>query len=223
MLSRLSAFKKAEAHYFMETKMGQKTGHTLVLVHGIFNTGRIFSRMARYFEARGVRTLTPNLRPSSGVGGCESLGLQLKKDMDAEVEPEETLDLIGFSMGGLISRYYLQHLGGAQRVRRFVAISAPLHGSMLAWLVPSQGCRQMRPGSQFLAALNQDTESLAQVDMLTLWTPYDLMILPAKSSVTSLGRALKLPVLLHDMMIRDKRALESIAEFLLDGQAKDRF
>ena len=130
------------------------------------------------------------------------------------------LDLVGFSMGGLISRYYLQRLGGLARVRRFIAISVPQHGSAWAWLLPNQGCRQMRPGSTFLQALNQDIASLAQIDLLTLWTPFDLMIIPATSSVIPVGRECKLPVLLHDWMIKDIRVLEAIASFLLEPQSQ---
>lgn len=188
----------------------------VVLVHGIFDTGKIFTTMARYFEERGLRTLAPSLRPSSGAQGLEALARQLKNCIDAEVAPEDTLDLIGFSMGGLISRYYLQRLGGLERVRRFVAISVPQHGSLWAWALPNQGCRQMRPGSSFLQDINKDIAGLAQIDLLTLWTPFDLMIVPASSSVIPLGKEVKLPVLLHDWMIKDKRVLQAVAAFLLE-------
>lgn len=190
----------------------------VVLVHGIFDSGKIFNTMARYLEERGLCTLAPDLQPSSGAQGLEILARQLKKFIDREVAPEATLDLIGFSMGGLISRYYLQRLGGLERVRRFVAISVPQHGSLLAWLVPNQGCRQMRSGSSFLQDLNRDITSLAQIDLLSLWTPFDLMVIPASSSVIPLGKEVKLPVLLHDWMIKDKQALQAMVAFLLDEQ-----
>ncbi len=195
--------------------------HTLVLVHGIFDTGRIFAPMARYFAQHGLNTIAPDLRPCSGAKGLEMLAEQLKRIIEAETEPDETVDLVGFSMGGLISRYYLQRLGGLTRVRRFIAISVPQHGSQWAWLIPpNQGCRQMRPGSRFLQDLNQDSAGLARIDMLTLWTPFDLMIIPASSSVMPVGRQCKLPVLLHDWMIKDRRVLEAIAAFVLEPQAQ---
>ena len=192
--------------------------HSLVLVHGIFETGNIFVPMARYFAQRGLQVHAPSLRPSSGAQGLEMLALQLKHFIDAHVGPEETLDLAGFSMGGLISRYYLQRLGGLKRVRRFAAISVPQHGSRWAWCLPSRGCRQMRPGSSWLQELNEDLASLSQIDLLSIWTPLDLMIVPASSSVIPVGRELKIPVLLHDWMIKDARVLEAIAAFLLELQ-----
>lgn len=192
--------------------------HTLVLVHGIFDTGKIFTPMARYFAKRGLHTHAPNLRPSSGALGLETLARQLKRSIDIHTGPEDTLDLVGFSMGGLISRYYLQRLGGLERVRRFIAISVPQHGSKWAWFLPNQGCRQMRPGSTFLQELNRDIASLARIDLLTLWTPLDLMIIPPVSSVIPVGRECKVPVLLHDWMIKDTRVLEAMADFLLQSQ-----
>lgn len=195
--------------------------HTVVLVHGIFDTGKIFAPMARYFAGHGLRTHAPDLRPCSGAQGLEMLARQLKQvidTLDAQIGPESTLDLVGFSMGGLISRYYLQRLGGLERVRRFVAISVPQHGSRWAWFLPNQGCRQMRPGSPFLQDLNQDIASLAQIDLLTLWTPLDLMIIPAGSSVIPVGRECKIPVLLHDWMIKDSRVLKAMADFLLEPE-----
>ncbi len=187
----------------------------LVLVHGIFDTGAIFAGMEGFFTERGVETYAPDLRPSSGAHGLETLALQLQRAVDARLPADQPFDLVGFSMGGLISRYYLQRLGGRERVRHFVAISVPQHGSLLAWLIPNRGCRQMRPGSRFLAELNRDVNDLAPIDILSLWTPYDLMIIPATRSALPLGKTLKLPVWRHDLMIKDRRVLQAMADFLL--------
>ena len=54
---------------------------------------------------------------------------------------------VGFSMGGLVSRYYVQRLGGLDHVDRLVTLSAPHNGSLLANLIANKGCREMRPGS----------------------------------------------------------------------------
>lgn len=189
---------------------------TLVLVHGIFDTGAIFSDMEHFFAQRGLRTHAPSLQPSSGAAGLEALALQLQGAIDAQIPVGQSFDLVGFSMGGLICRYYLQRLGGKERVRRFVAISVPQHGSLLAWLIPNRGCRQMRPGSRFLTELNHDLKDLAHLDILTLWTPFDLLIIPQTSSALPLGRTCSLPVWRHDLMVRDRRVLQTMAAFLLE-------
>ncbi|AVD71051.1 esterase/lipase family protein [Desulfobulbus oralis] len=187
---------------------------TLVLVHGIFDTGRIFARMTRHFAARGLRVLAPDLKPSSGTGGLEPMAGQLKRLIDAEAPADAPLYLLGFSMGGLISRYYLQELGGLARVRRFVAVSVPQHGSRLAWLLPNRGCCQMRPGSAFLSSLNRGLDRLGQIPVLTLWTAHDLIIQPACSSLLPIGQSRRFRVFWHSLMIYDRRVLEAVDEFL---------
>jgi triacylglycerol lipase len=46
---------------------------------------------------------------------------ELAQQLDARIRATFTMDeaihLVGFSMGGLISRYYIQRLGGIHRVR----------------------------------------------------------------------------------------------------------
>jgi triacylglycerol lipase len=125
----------------------------VVLVHGIFDTAGIFRRMARLLRARGWTPHAVSLRPNTGRAGLDTLALQLKAYIDGHIGPGERIHLVGFSMGGLVARYYVQRLDGAERVRRFITLSAPHHGSRLAYLLANEACRQMRPGSAFLADL----------------------------------------------------------------------
>jgi triacylglycerol lipase len=91
--------------------------------------------------------------------------------------------LVGFSMGGLVARYYLQDLGGSQRARSCLTLSSPHHGTWLGYANYGLGGKQMRPGSAFLQSLNAGTEKLRALPFLSLWTCTDLIILPATSSV----------------------------------------
>src|SRR6185436_5431091 len=91
-------------------------------------------------------------------------------------------DLIGFSMGGLIARYYLQRLGGIEKVGRFVSIAAPHQGTHMARLGGLPGWVQMRPGSEFLRDLASDADVLRRVNFTSFYTPLDAVIVPARSS-----------------------------------------
>ena len=100
--------------------------------------------------------------------GLEKLAEQLKAFVDERIEPEQRFDLVGYSMGGLVSRYYLQRLGGLRRVRRFITLAAPHNGSYMAYLLPNRGGEQMRPGSAFIEDLNRDVVMLEQVGFVSL-------------------------------------------------------
>ena len=118
-------------------------------------------------------------------------------------------------MGGLVTRYYLQRLGGIDRVEKYISLSAPNHGSILAYLLPFTGIQQMRPDSQFLQDLNSDvTTQLSQIQCLTFLTPVDTMIIPAQSSLMGVGKTVSIPLQIHKWMSKDDRVLASISEFL---------
>lgn len=183
---------------------------SVVLVHGILNTERVFDRMAGFLRGRGFDVHSLNLVPFDGSTGLEDLAGQLKAHVEKTIPPGQEFDLVGFSMRGIVSRFYAQRLGGAARVRRLVTISAPHNGTALAWLWGNKGCLDMRIGSPFLADLNGTLHELDGVELSSLWTPYDLVILPADSSVLPVGRSIRLPI----GGVMDRRALDLVAGIL---------
>ncbi|ERN40801.1 putative acetyltransferase and hydrolase [Rubidibacter lacunae KORDI 51-2] len=184
----------------------------VLLVHGINDTAGVFWRMAAYLRDRGCSTHALDLTPNNGAARLEVLAQQVADR--ATRLPAGPFDLVGFSMGGLIGRYYLQRLGGSRRVRRFISISAPNRGTWLAYLTHLPGCQQMRPQSQFLKDLNGDLAWLKQVETTVFWTPFDLMILPAWSSVLPGVTSTRLPVALHPCMLTDRRCCAAVAAAL---------
>src|SRR5262249_57307730 len=103
---------------------------------------------------------------------------------------------------------------GAAWVRRFVTISSPHYGTATAYLSRKPGVLQLRPDSPFLAELNGDLAALDRVDVTSMWTPLDLMILPPQSSRLPLGREVLVAAPLHALMLHDPRALRAVAEAL---------
>jgi triacylglycerol lipase len=74
---------------------------------------------------------------------------------------------------------------------------------------------QMRPGSAFLQDLNRDAvEILSRLQFTSIWTPYDLMIVPASSSQMPVGEEIVLSVPVHRWMVSDRCCLETVAQVL---------
>jgi triacylglycerol lipase len=191
--------------------------HPVLLVHGIWKSGASFSRMARHLRDRGFEVHTIDLVPSDGHAPLEVLAEQVARHVASTLPADAPLDLVGFSMGGIVSRYYLQRLGGLLRVRRFVTVSSPHHGTLTAHLQNRAGASQMRPGSAFLRDLNADVARLDGpdgLDVTSIWTPFDLMILPAESSRLPVGREVLVAAPLHALMLHDPRALRAVTEAL---------
>jgi triacylglycerol lipase len=189
----------------------------VVLVHGIFDTGRKFRTMRPYLEARGHVCLTPSLVPNNGRDGLPALAEQLKREIDAAFGPDEAIGLVGFSMGGLIARWYLQELGGHARVDPFIAIAAPMRGTIWAYGYPGEGARQMRPGSDFLMRLAEGVDRLDRLNLFAYWTPFDAMIVPQASADWALADSRRIPALCHPCMLWHDALLAEVASQLEDG------
>lgn len=189
--------------------------HPVVLVHGIYDTRAKFATMVDFLTKGGWSVHCLDLVPNDGSTSLALLAEQVKQYIDQKFAPQQPVDLIGFSMGGLVTRYYLQRLGGMERVRRYITISAPNQGTLLGYGLPHQGVREMAWQSDFLRDLNRDCcQLLAGLQVTVIWTPFDLMILPPSSSHLEIGQEIILPVLVHAWMVSDARCLAEVASAL---------
>lgn len=186
----------------------------VLLVHGIMRTSGVFRKMSAYLTIQGWSVYTLNLTPHNATIGLDELALQVADYVDKTFAPKQPLDLVGLSMGGLVTRYYVQRLGGIERVQRFIMISAPNQGTHMAYLSRRVGCVQMRPGSTFLKDLNHDCSMLEALNFTSLWTPWDFIIVPAQSSQMPVGNEVKLSVFAHALMVRDNRSIQAVASAL---------
>ncbi len=186
----------------------------VLLVHGINDTGAIFHKMAPYLTQMGWSVYDLDLIPSNGELGLDQLAGQVVDYIAATFSPEQPLDLVGFSMGGIVSRYYVQRLGGINRIQRFITLASPHNGTWTAYFRSGLGCIQMTPGSTFLQELNQDAAMLKQLNFTSIWTPFDLMIVPSISSRMPVGQDVQVPVLGHAWMLTDSWSLNAVAAAL---------
>mgnify|MGYP003586065037 FL=1 len=193
----------------------------IILVHGFGDSGRRFAPLQRRLTAAGHRCYCPTLKPADARHGITDLAQKLAAYIEAQLPGSTPFAVVGFSMGCLIARSYLQQLGGAQRACALFAISGPHQGSWLAYGYPGQGCREMRRGSAFLQQLAQSVDALGPLPLFAYRTPFDLMVLPSRSAHWPQAHNRVVPSLLHRGMVSSRVVAEDILSQLarLDGQA----
>jgi triacylglycerol lipase len=195
----------------------------LLVVHGLWDSLLRIDPLVQGLRARGIeRVMGFDLRPSSGRAPITELARQVAEhaDMLRRETSAPQIDLLGFSMGALAARCYLQQGGGRVHVRRFISISGPHAGTLTAYALPFAGVRDMRPRSALLQALEADPDAFGSVEVHCIYTPLDLMIVPATSSILRAARSVhRVPIPLHRWMIRDPRVLDLAARLLTQPSA----
>ena len=196
----------------------------VVMVHGFADTGRLFRVLSRELGARGHICHAPTFHPRSARLGLPDLSGKLAAFIRDNVPSGAPLALVGFSMGALVARHYLQALGGALSVKAFFSIAGPHHGTPHAYLFPGLGTRDMRPGSPFLQQLNSQSGALGDLPVFTYRTPLDLMVFPAATARLPGAQERVVWCPLHSLLPGDREVVGHIASELakLDSSAVDR-
>ncbi len=191
------------------------TRHPVVLIPGYRDNIKKVAPLADYLRGQGFETLPLAPQPSDGSVGIDELAGLLADQIEAELGPDQPIDLFGFSMGGLVARYYVQRLGGAARVKRLVTLATPHLGSWTAYGVPAApAILQMRPHSPFLQTLNAGQSVLDQLGFVALWTPFDLSVTPAHYAFLPGRPARRVLSPFHGMLVYDPFVQRTIAQEL---------
>jgi triacylglycerol lipase len=191
----------------------------VLIVHGIWDSKARVRTLEQGLLRRGLTHVVAfDLKPNDGRAPLATLAAQVEREVAALLATfGGPIDLVGFSMGALIARYYLQRLGGKAHVRRFISISGPHHGTLTAHALPLAGLRDMRPGSALIRDLEQDPDPYGDVEVHCLYTPYDLMIVPPTSSLLRQARSVqRIDVPIHRMMITRRAPIDAVARLLQD-------
>ena len=190
----------------------------LVLVHGLLDTPAVFSRLRQQLAGRGPVLLSPQLPLRFGRTPVRQAALRLHQWIETIAPGSGPLDVLGFSMGGVIARTWIQQLGGQRRTRRFISLGSPQQGTWTAQPWSSRlfpGLADLKCGSDLLQELNSDLQGLRGVECYSFYSAVDLAVLPGWRAVLPVGTCRSLPVATHPQLLRDDAALLPLAEELL--------
>lgn len=182
-----------------------------ILVPGFSDDTDILRGLESHLRGVGIAAYAISPQPSNGDVSIAVLAQRLAATLAQQFTPTTTFNFVGFSMGGLICRSYIQQYGGLARTERLITIATPHQGTWTAYTYNRPACVEMRPGSDFLTTLNRDLSALQQLNFTSIWTPLDLTILPQTSSYLPVGEMVQIWSPFHYTLLVDPRIVQIIA------------
>ncbi len=204
----------------------------VLLVHGYFSNRGIFWQLRKRLMAAAVGPVyTVNLEPL--LGGIDSMVPVLGRRIEQvckEANASQVI-IVAHSMGGLVTRRYMAnsmatavvttvaitlpmpHEGVNEtpmRVKRFITLGSPHHGSEMSGFSIGQCVREMRLASPWLSALEQAETGMEYPPTLSIYTLNDDLIYPPESSKLNWAHNIPVAAVGHVSMLFSKPIAERI-------------
>ena len=185
----------------------------IILIHGLWNTSSIFSSITSKLDDIGIEYFAPTLKHSYGMTSILDLTNKLNELILEKYDLEKEIDILGFSMGGIIGRYWLQKFNGHKRTRRLISIGSPHKGTLMAQLVPEypfRGISEMKINSRFIRELANNDFFLDGIECISFFTYWDLMVFPGWWTNLNLGKKISVKVFKHRNLVSNKTVIDKI-------------
>lgn len=160
----------------------EAAGTPILLVHGIADNRSIFTMLRRGLRHRGFGTIA-SFNYSSLTGDLRTVADRLGAAVERLCEQTgyERVHVVGHSMGGIVARYYVQCLGGDDRVHTLVTLGSPHSGTAPARFLPYPLARELRPGSAVLTELAEPAPG-CRTRFVGIWSDLDQLVIPKQSA-----------------------------------------
>lgn len=160
----------------------------VLLVPGYGGSQASLAPLADRLRAAG-RTATVVALPGDGTGDLSAQVAALDGAVDAALTGgAPSVDVVGYSAGGVVTGLWAARDDGAAKARRIVTLGSPLAGTTVAGsaavFAPDacpQACRELAPGSAELAELARAHVGTL-VPWLSIWTTDDETVTPPDSA-----------------------------------------
>jgi len=150
-------------------------GQPVVLVHGFYANAGFWHRTGQVLRSEGWHNLFAlNLEPPFDNIDRYADQLQSRIEEACRRSEADSAIVVAHSMGGLVARACAARPGS--RVRHIICLGTPHRGTVLARVLPTRVTRQMRPGSEWLDALNASGSNGA--GLTNIYSEHDNIIIP---------------------------------------------
>ncbi|MEU6391387.1 alpha/beta fold hydrolase [Streptomyces sp. NPDC046939] len=155
----------------------------VLLLHGFIDNRSVFVLLRRSLAQHGRRRIE-SLNYSPLTCDIRTAAALLARHVEelCERTGQDRIDVVGHSLGGLIARYYVQRLGGDERIRTLVTLGTPHSGTRVAPLADAHPIvRQMRPGSSVIDELRMPAPG-CRTRFVSFWSDLDQVMVPVETA-----------------------------------------
>ena len=171
------------------TAVPQDRPGPVLLVPGYGGDGSSLQPLATVLrEAGRTAVVVPPVGDGTGDLDAQADALALVAERVRDEAGAPSVDVIGYSAGGVVARLWVRDHGGDAVARRVVTLGSPHHGTSQAALGASlaggcpTACEQLVPGSGLLRRLNARDETPAGPAWVTLRSTADQVVTPVDSA-----------------------------------------
>ena len=158
----------------------------VLLVPGYGGTSAELAPLVAALRAAGREAVVVSM-PDGGVDDLREQAATVGRLVDQQLAGgAPSVDVVGYSSGGVVSRIWADELGGAGVARRVVTLGSPHHGTRAARFAAALGpdvcpeaCRQLVPGSDLLSTLEETPDG---PEWASVWTTGDQVVTPPASA-----------------------------------------
>ena len=190
----------------------------IILIHGLWNTSAIFNNLLKRLDYYDFEYYAPTLDHYFGRVSIIDLAESLDGLITKKYGNEREIDILGFSMGGIIARYWIKEFNGYLKTKRFISIGSPHRGTLTAQLVPKylfKGISEMKINSAFLRELSEYDFLLKKIDCVSFYTRWDFMVFPGWRANLPIGKKYNLNIYKHRNLVRNPIAINAIVNTII--------
>jgi len=196
----------------------ESNNRPIVLIHGLWNTSDIFKSLTRKLDQYSIDYFAPTLQHEFGKVSIIDLTNFLNQLIINKYGLDKEIDLLGFSMGGIIGSYWLKNFEGNKRIKKFISVGSPHKGTLTAQIVPSfplKGISEMKINSKFLKDLYASNDFLDNVICISFFTNWDLMVFPGWKAYLPKGNKYSLNIFKHKNLMKNEYAINEIVKKII--------